>query len=233
MAALEGAEAAPRHGERHGGGDGGDDGPGAGRRPRGGGAGAVRLLPLGRRGPAAALRRRLHPRRRHATSTPGARRVRPETKAFLLESPPTRRWRSSTSPRSPRSPMRPARRSSSTTCSPRRSSRSRWRWAPTASSIRPPSTSTARADVSAAPSSARRSSSRRRCSNSCAYRPVDLAVQCLGPAEGAGDPAAARRARRPRTPAFSPMRSPTIRRFKRLIYPGRADHPQAELIASR
>jgi O-succinylhomoserine sulfhydrylase len=74
-------------GERHGGGDGLALGPAARRRSRRRGAGAVRLLPLRRRGAPAALRRRLDARRRHAISRNGARRCGRETKAGFLESP--------------------------------------------------------------------------------------------------------------------------------------------------
>ena len=63
---------------------------------------------------------------------------------------PIRTSRCSTSPRSPRSRTRPARRWWSTTCSRRRCGKARWSSAPTAWSIRPPSTSTARAAASAA-----------------------------------------------------------------------------------
>ena len=64
-----------------------------------------------------------------------------------------------------------------------------------------------------------------------ADRPVAVAVQRLGAAEGPGDPAGARAARRPTPPARSPTRSPATRRSARLIYPGRADHPQADIVA--
>ena len=67
----------PRDGLGHGGRHGIADGPGQGRRPCRRCEGAVRLLPLRRRGPAAALRRRLHPRRRRG-SRPVARRPAPE-----------------------------------------------------------------------------------------------------------------------------------------------------------
>ena len=72
---------------------------------------------------------------------------------------PTRRSRSSTSPRSPRSRTTPAPSWWSTMCSRRRSTRARSRSAPTASSIRRPSTSTARAACSAASSWRRKNSS--------------------------------------------------------------------------
>ena len=63
-----------------------------------------------------------------------------------------------------------------------------------------------------------------------ADRPVAVAVQCLGAAQGPGDPAGARRARRPRPPARSPTALAGHDKIARLIYPGRADHPQADVI---
>ena len=126
------------------------DGPGARRRPRGGLEGDVRLMPLRDRGVPAALRRDLDHRRRHR-SRRMARRDAAEHQDLLPGNADQPEPRSaSTSPRSPRSRTRPARRWWSTTCSRRRCGRARWSSAPTAWSIRPPSTSTARAAASAA-----------------------------------------------------------------------------------
>ena len=65
MAALRRRRGRARHRDRHGGGHRRADGPAQGRRPRGRREGAVRLLPLRRRGLPAALRRRLDAGRRH------------------------------------------------------------------------------------------------------------------------------------------------------------------------
>jgi O-succinylhomoserine sulfhydrylase len=95
-------------------------------RPRGRGAGAVRLLPLHRRGAAAALRRRGRPSSTAPISTQWRAAVRPDTKAGLLRDalqPDARGHRHRRV--SPRSPMRPARGWWSTTSSPRRCSSAR------------------------------------------------------------------------------------------------------------
>ena len=61
--------------------------------------------------------------------------------------------------------------------------------------------------------------------------PAHVALQRLGDAEGAGDPAAADRAPGPQRGASSPIGSAAQDRLTRLIFPGRADHPQAAIIA--
>ncbi len=76
-----------RHGERHGGGDGGAARPGQGRRPRRRRAGAVRLLSLRRRGTAAALRRRLDAGRRRGPRRNGGPPMRPNTKTAVSRKP--------------------------------------------------------------------------------------------------------------------------------------------------
>ena len=111
--------------DRHGGGHHRADGPGARRRSRGRRQGAVRLLPLGDRGVAAALRRRLDAGRRQ-----GPRRLEEggaqEHQGVLHgDADQSDAGGVSTSPRSPTSRTRPAPNSWSTTCSPRRSTRAR------------------------------------------------------------------------------------------------------------
>ena len=143
---------------------------------------------------------------------------------------PIRRSKCSTSPRSPRSRTRPARRWWSTTCSRRRCSSARSSSAPTASSIRRPSTSTARAAASAASSSARRNSSRTTCTicirqTGPSMSPFNAWVLLKGLETLPRARAPADRHARPR----SRSRSPSIRRSRALIYPGRPDHPQAEI----
>ena len=76
-----------RDGERHGGGHRGVPVPPQGRRPCRRRQGAVRLLPLRGRGPAAALRHRLDAGRRHRPRRSGSGRCSTNTKAFFLESP--------------------------------------------------------------------------------------------------------------------------------------------------
>ena len=61
-------------------------------------------------------------------------------------------------------------------------------------------------------------------------RPGDVAVQRLGAAQGAGDAAAARRAADRRTPAAIADLLAGHPKVTRLIYPGRADHPQAATV---
>ena len=67
--------------------------------------------------------------------------------------------------------------------------------------------------------------------NSCARPAVAVAVQRLGAAEGAGDPgrcaSRAQTAHAPRSSPTSLARPPA--RSTRVLYPGRADHPQAAL----
>ena len=76
-----------RHRDRHGRRHHRADGPGQGRRSRRRRQGAVRLLPLGDRGLAAALRRHLDAGRRQRPRRNGGTRSRPNTKAFFLETP--------------------------------------------------------------------------------------------------------------------------------------------------
>ena len=106
---------------------------------------AVRLLPLCRRRSAAALRDRHDAGRWRATSTPGE--APSGGNQALLPGEPVEPDAGglSTFARSPTLRMRRAQSSSSTMCSRRRCCRSRSNSAPTSSSIRRPSTSTARA----------------------------------------------------------------------------------------
>ena len=96
-----------RHRDRHGGGDGLAARPAARRRPRRRGAPALRLVPLRLRGAPAALRHRLDPRRRHASSTRGAPPCGRKPRRSSSRARPTRTSTSSTSPASPRSPTPP------------------------------------------------------------------------------------------------------------------------------
>ena len=183
--------------------------------------GAVRLLPLRGRGSAAALRHRLDAGRRHRPRRSGARRCGRTPRPSSWKARPIRRSRSSTSPRSRRSRTRPARRSSSTTCSPRRCCRARSSSAPTASSIRRPSTSTARAAASAASSCVGEVHRTTMCTVAPPDRPVAVAVQRLGAAQGAGDAAGAGARGRPRPPATIADALAEHPKITRLIYPGR------------
>ena len=213
--------------DRHGGGDDGADRPAQGRRSRGRRQGAVRLVPLRGRGFPAALRRRLDAGRRHR-SRPVAQGGAAQHQGVLPREPDQSDARSaSTSPRSPRSPTRPARRWWSTTCSRRRSGRARSRSAPIASSIRRPSTSTGRAAVSAASSWRRRNSSRTTSTAAAPDRPVDVAVQRLGAAEGPGDAAPCACARQTETAATIADRAGRPSEDHAADLSGPADHPQA------
>ncbi len=158
----------PRHGDRHGGRPCRHAVPPQDRRPRGGVARAVRLVPLDRLHAAAALRHRRPSSSTAATSTRGATRCRTPAQMVLLESPSNpmldvvdlravASW-----------PTRRARWSWSTTCSRRRCCRRRSSWARTSWCIPAPSTSTARAACWAAPCWAARLGSRARCSRSSA-----------------------------------------------------------------
>ena len=82
--------------------------------------------------------------------------VRPNTRMFFFETPSNPTLELVDIAAVPRSPRRPVRSSSSTTCSPRRCCSGRSSTAPTSSSTRRPSTSTGKADVSAARCSAAR-----------------------------------------------------------------------------
>ena len=64
-------------------------------------------------------------------------------------------------------------------------------------------------------------------------RAVAVAVQCLGAAEGPGDAARCACSGRPTTPARSPSALAGHKKISRLIYPGRADHPQADIVAKQ
>ena len=125
--------------------------------------------------------------------------------------------------------MRPARRSWSTTCSRRRSSSSRSSSAPTAWSIPRPSISTARAAASAASSWLGKIHPGPRSQSDPPDRPVVVAVQRLGAAQGAGDALPCACAGRPTPRRRSRSRSSEHPKVSRLIYPGRPDHPQAEI----
>ncbi len=63
-----------------------------------------------------------------------------------------------------------------------------------------------------------------------ADRPLDVAVQRLGDAEGPGDAGGARCARRPTTAAKVADALAEHPKLSRLIYPGRPDHPQAAVV---
>ena len=116
-----------RHGRRHH----RADGPGQGRRSRGRRQGAVRLLPLGDRGMAAALRRDLHAGRRQGSECLEKGGAQEHQGVLHGDADQPDAGGVSTSRRSPTSPMRPAPSWWSTTCSPPRSTRARSRSAPT------------------------------------------------------------------------------------------------------
>ncbi len=160
---VRGRRGRARDRDRHGGGDRRAARAGEGGRSRGGGEAAVRLVPLRGGGFPAALRRDLHAGRRHRPRRNGRTRCGRTPKPSSSKARPIRISRSSTSPRWRRSRTRPARRWWSTTCSRRRCFKARSRSAPIASSIRRPSTSTARAAASAAWCWPRRNSSRTTC----------------------------------------------------------------------
>ena len=104
----------------------------------------VRLLPLHRQRPAAALWRRDRAGRRHRPVTWETALARGRPLSFC-ESPSNPAMEIIDLPRWRGSHTAPAASSWSTMCSRRRCCRGRWRSAPTSSCIRPPSTSTARA----------------------------------------------------------------------------------------
>ena len=213
---VRGRRGRARDRDRHGGGDGRAARPAQGGRSCGRREGAVRLVPLCGGGFPAALRRRLDAGRRHRPRRSGRTRCGRTPRPSSSRARPIRTSRSSTSPRWRRSRMRRgatlvvdnvfatplfqiAARSS----------------APTASSIRRPSTSTARAAASAAWCSASEKFIQDNVHNLIRQTgPVDLAVQCLGAAQGAGDAERARATGRPTRPRPSRSRWSTIRRSR-------------------
>ena len=210
---FEGAEDAPRDRDRHGGGDAGADGPGQGRRPR--------RRRRARCSARASMWSRNCCRASASTSTlvdgtdldQWKKAVRPNTKTFFMETPanPTLEVIDIAAVAEHRACGRRAS-SRSTMCSRRRSGRARSSSAPIAWSIRPPSISTARAAASAAWCSARQQFIQDNIHNLHRQTgPVDVAVQCLGDAEGAGDTAACACASRRNRPPRSPTSSPAIR----------------------
>ena len=232
LALLEGRGGVPRHRDRHGRGARRDadasEAPATGwwRLAR-----AVRLLPLDRLDPAAALRdrgrvrrwRRPRPVARGAAPADAARAAGNPVQPDAGDRRPAgglRHWRTT-----------PARSWWWTTCSPRRCCSSRCDSAPMSWCIPAPSTSTARAACSAAPCWARAEMGR---GHAAAvhpqHRPRAVAVQRLAAAEGAGDAAAAggggfvRSAARDRR--FPRRRS---RASRACCIPTRADHPQHAL----
>ena len=205
-----------RHRDRHGRGHARDDGPGQGRRPR-------RRRRRRCSAPAAtwsrtSCRATASPRRwsTASTSTHGAPRCgrTPRPSSWKRRPIPTlevHRHRRGRQDRAcgRRDAGRRQRVLDAAVAEPARSS------APTASSIPPPSTSTARAAASAASSSARKKFiTRQRPYLHPADRPVDVAVQCLGAAQGTGDAAGARARGRPTPRRRSRRRSPSIRRCR-------------------
>ena len=163
MCALEGAPAARGTVERHGRRRRFAALPPEGRRSCGLGARAVRQLPLYRRGSAAAARHRDHADRRARSCRLGSGGQAQHPRLVLRDADQSGaragRYRGGVEDRA----RRPARWWWSTMCSPRRCCSGRCRSAPTSSSIRRPSISTARGAASAASCSGRRSSSRRSC----------------------------------------------------------------------
>ena len=95
--------------DRHGGGDDRDPRAAEGRRPRGGGEGDVRLLPLRGGGPAAALRHPVDAGRRPRSRAVEKGDAAEHQDAASWKARPIRRSTCSTFPRSPRSRIRPAR----------------------------------------------------------------------------------------------------------------------------
>ncbi len=194
------------------------------------GARAVRQLPLYRRGPAAALRHRDHADRRARSRRLGSGGAGPTRAPSSSRRRPTRCSSWSTSRACPRSPRRPARWSWSTTCSPRRCSSGRSRSAPTSWSIRRPSISTARAAASAASCWGREEFIEEKLHNYLKHTGPSLspfnAWVLLKGLETL--PLRVERSTAPRPPP-SPISSPTGTEMARVLYPGRADHPQAAL----
>ena len=126
-------------------------------------------------------------------------------------------------------PTPPARRWSSTTSSARRCSPGRWSSAPTSSSTPPPSTSTARAAPSAARPRHRGVHRRPGAEPHAAHRPVDVAVQRVGAAQGPGDAVAAGGAAGRRGPGAGAGARGQPEGLARCVYPLLESHPQHEL----
>ena len=138
--------------DRHGGGDHGADGPGARRRSCGRRQGAVRLLPLGDRGMAAALRRHLDAGRRHRSRCLEEGGAEEHQGVLYGNADQSDAGSLTTSRRSPISRTTPAPTGGRQCFRHAAVSAARWSSAPTASSIRRPSTSTDKAACSAASS---------------------------------------------------------------------------------
>ena len=163
-----------------------------GRRPRGRRQGAVRLLPLGDRGMAAALRRDVDVGRRHRSRCMAKGGAEKYQGVLSGDADQSDAGGLSTSPRSRKSRTMPAPSWWSTTCSPRRSIRARSSSAPTAWSIPRPSTSTARAAcLGGVILGSEKLILDHYAQVYAADRAVAVAVQCLGAAQGPGDAAGA------------------------------------------
>ena len=217
-----------RHGRRHH----RADGPGARRRPRGRRQGAVRLLPLGDRGMAAALRRHLDAGRRHRPRRTGRRRCTKNTKAFFMETP-----------------TNPTLEVYDIAAVAEIAHNAGAKLVVDNVFATPLFQSPLELGADCVVYSATkhidgqgRVPRRRhpgvgkihhgpRAPDHPADRPVDVAVQCLGAAERPGDAAGARAAADRTRAAPSSVALAGHKKISRLIYPGRPDHPQADVIA--
>ena len=207
------SRARDRH--RHGRGDRRDAGAAEGRRSRGRREGDVRLLPLRGRRPAAALRHRSPRWSTGSISTSGSRRCGRTPRPASWRARPIRRSTCSTS--APIAEIAPCRRRAA-------DRRQRVRHAdlaePADARRRRRGLFRDQAHRRPGPLPRRRDpvvgSLHRRAHPQfhAPDRPVDVAVQCLGAAEGAGDAGGARARSRPRPPRRSPTRWRSIRRSR-------------------
>ena len=192
--------------------------------------GAVRLVPLRRRGAAAALRRRLDAGRRRRPRRM-ARRDAAQHQDRVSRKPDQSDARDRRHRRRRRDPARrPARRWWSTTSSPRRCCSGRSQLGADCVVYSATKHIDGQGRVLGGVILASREIHRRPHPQFPAPdRPVPVAVQRLGDAEVAGDAAGARRAQMALARRGSPISWPTDPSVARVLYPGRADHPQPAL----
>ena len=157
--------------------------------------------------------------------------VRPNTKAFFLETPtnPTlevyRHRRRRRDRAQGRRQARGRQRVRDAALPEPARARRRRAW-----SIRRPSISTARAACSAASSWRRKNSSWTTCTSSCGRPDRRCRRSMPGCCSRDWRPCRCASSGRPKPPARLPTRSPGTRSIARLIYPGRTDHPQAAIV---
>ncbi len=161
----------------------------------------------------------------------GGRRCGPKPKSCSSKVRPTPASMFMISRRSPRLVTNTARCSSSTMCSRRRFCKNLWRWGLIASSIRRPSISMGGGRCLGGVILGSREFCREGSSDiSAPDRTGAVALQCMGAIEIARNLAFASEATDGERGADRRLSQRSSRRSAGVIYPGRADHPQAEIV---